>query len=168
LGYWWPGVRPTLVLPVGLVAAGVALGWRRGVGESSGRVRFRALAARVAAGLALCIGGLAVVASQHVEFSTLRDAGIALGVALGGVALVLGPSIVRIARSFSAERDQRIRVQERAEVAAHLHDSVLQTLTLIQKRAGDPAATASLARHQERSLRRWLYDGDAGGSGLAP
>jgi signal transduction histidine kinase len=63
-------------------------------------------------------------------------------------------------RSLSTEREQRIRAQERAAVAAHLHDSVLQTLTLIQKRAGDPASTAALARHEERSLRQWLY-GDA-------
>ncbi len=173
LAYWWPGVRLTLVVPVGLVAMGIALGWRPGGTDasagSSGRLRFGALAARVAGGLVLCIGGLAVFVGQRVDLSTMRDTGIALAVALGGVALVLGPSVVRIARSLGAERDQRIRVQERAAVAAHLHDSVLQTLTLIQKRSDDPAATAALARHQERSLRRWLYGGtDLDGAALAP
>jgi len=165
LGFWWPGVRPELVIPVGLVAMGVALGWRSGgIGDDAEsanptKVRLSSLLIRVAAGLVLCIGGLAVFVGQRVDFGTLRDTAIALAVALGGVALVLGPSVIRFGRSFSAERDQRIRVQERAAVAAHLHDSVLQTLTLIQKRAADPAATASLARHQERSLRRWLYGG---------
>jgi len=173
LAYWWPGVRLTLVVPVGLVAMGIALGWRPGGTDasvgSSGRLRFGALAARVAGGLVLCIGGLAVFVGQRVDLSTMRDTGIALAVALGGVALVLGPSVVRIARSLGAERDQRIRVQERAAVAAHLHDSVLQTLTLIQKRSDDPTATAALARHQERSLRRWLYGGtDLDGAALAP
>lgn len=173
LTYWWPGIRLTLVVPVGLVAMGIALGWRPTVSDAgtatSGRLRFGALAARVAGGLVLCIGGLAVFVGQRVDLSTMRDTGIALAVALGGVALVLGPSVVRIARSLGAERDQRIRVQERAAVAAHLHDSVLQTLTLIQKRSDDPAATAALARHQERSLRRWLYGGtDLDGAALAP
>jgi signal transduction histidine kinase len=113
----------------------------------------------VAGGFVLCIGGLAVLLGQRVDLATFRDTGLALAVAFAGAALVLGPSAVRFGRSFSVERDQRIRAQERAVVAAHLHDSVLQTLTLIQKRADDPAATAALARHQERSLRRWLYGG---------
>ena len=172
LAYWWPGVRMALVVPVGLVAMGIAMGWRPTLndgGPAAGRVRFGALAARVAGGLVLCIGGLAVFVGQRVDLATMRDTGIALAVALGGVAVVLGPTIVRIARSLGAERDQRIRVQERAAVAAHLHDSLLQTLTLIQKRSDDPAATAALARHQERSLRRWLYGGtDPDGAALAP
>jgi signal transduction histidine kinase len=70
--------------------------------------------------------------------------------------LVVGPMVVRLASSLSWERSARIREQERAEVAAHLHDSVLQTLALIQKRAGDPREVAGLARRQERELRSWL------------
>lgn len=173
LVYWWPGVRAALVIPVGLVALGVALGWRANGADASsaggiGRLRFGSVAVRVSGGLALCIGGLAVFLGQRVDIATFRDTGIALAVALGGVALVLGPTVIRFARSLGAERDQRIRVQERAAVAAHLHDSVLQTLTLIQKRAEDPAATAALARHQERSLRRWLYGAtDLDGAALA-
>ena len=45
-------------------------------------------------------------------------------------------------------------------MAAHVHDSVLQTLTLVQKRADDPRAVAQLARAQERELRGWLFTGD--------
>ena len=78
------------------------------------------------------------------------------------VATVLGllivPWFVRLGSSLSFERAARIREQERAEVAAHLHDSVLQTLALIQKRPGDPREVAGLARRQERELRSWLLE----------
>jgi signal transduction histidine kinase len=63
---------------------------------------------------------------------------------------------------LTTERTERIRIQERAEVAARIHDSVLQTLALVQRHAGDAQRVASLARRQERELRRWLY-----GSGVA-
>lgn len=82
--------------------------------------------------------------------------GIAIGVAT--LAFLVGPTLVRLGRSLSFERSARIREQERAELAAHLHDSVLQTLALIQKRAGDAGAVATLARRQERELRRWLFE----------
>jgi signal transduction histidine kinase len=72
--------------------------------------------------------------------------------------VVAGPWFVRMARSLSFERAARIREQERAELAAHLHDSVLQTLALIQSRSGDATAVASLARRQERALRGWLFE----------
>ena len=58
---------------------------------------------------------------------------------------------------LATERSERIRSEERADVAAHLHDSVLQTLALIQKRVSEPAEVGSLARSQERELRNWLY-----------
>lgn len=82
--------------------------------------------------------------------------GIAIGVA--ALAFLVGPRFVRLGRSLNFERSARIREQERAELAAHLHDSVLQTLALIQKRAGDAGAVATLARRQERELRRWLFE----------
>jgi signal transduction histidine kinase len=82
----------------------------------------------------------------------------ALGVI--GIALVLGPWLFRLAGDLTEERAARVRQQERADVAAHLHDSVLQTLALIQKHAGDNRTVATLARAQERDLRQWLY-GDA-------
>ncbi len=170
LGTTWPGVEPTLVLPVGLVSLGVALGWRNSTGAEPFRFgttstgtgtaaehRMRQLVLRMIGGTILCIGGFAVVLGQNADLATLRDASLGLVVVFAGVAMVVGPSTVRFARSFSAERDDRVRAEERARVASHLHDSVLQTLTLIQKKADDPAATSALARHQERSLRRWLY-----------
>jgi signal transduction histidine kinase len=72
------------------------------------------------------------------------------------VALILAPFLWRLGRNLATERAERIRSQERAELAAHLHDSVLQTLTLMQKRADDPREVAALARRQERELRDWL------------
>jgi signal transduction histidine kinase len=73
---------------------------------------------------------------------------------------MLGPWLARLAQEASAERRERIRATERAAMAAHLHDSVLQTLALIQKQAEDPKAVTRLARSQERELRSWLYDED--------
>jgi phage shock protein PspC (stress-responsive transcriptional regulator) len=108
------------------------------------------------------IGGLLVA---FAAAALLHAAGVlhSLGMALGAVAIVatmlgllLGPWAVTLGRSLAFERAARIREQERAEMAAHLHDSVLQTLALIQKRAGDPREVAGLARRQERELRHWL------------
>ena len=70
---------------------------------------------------------------------------------------MVGPWVFRLATDLTDERAERVRTQERADVAAHLHDSVLQTLALIQKNAGDAATVARLARAQERDLRAWLY-----------
>ncbi len=80
---------------------------------------------------------------------------------LVAVALIFAPSWRRLARSLAAERTERIRSQERADVGAHLHDSVLQTLALIQRSAEDPKQVAALARRQERELRGWLAGGDS-------
>jgi signal transduction histidine kinase len=80
------------------------------------------------------------------------------GALVGALVLVVGPWIWQL----TSERAERIRIQERAEVAARIHDSVLQTLALVQRHASDPQRVASLARRQERELRRWLY-----GSGVA-
>ncbi len=80
------------------------------------------------------------------------------GAVVGALVLVVGPWIWQL----TSERTERIRIQERAEVAARIHDSVLQTLALVQRHASDPQRVASLARRQERELRRWLY-----GSGVA-
>ena len=92
-----------------------------------------------------------------------RDVVLTVIAATAGLALILAPFLWRLGRNLAAERAERIRSQERAEVAAHLHDSVLQTLALMQKRAGDPREVAPLARRQERELRSWLFDGDAPG-----
>ena len=94
-----------------------------------------------------------------------RDVVLAVVVAAVALGLILAPFLWRLGRNLAVERAERIRSQERAELAAHLHDSVLQTLTLMQKRADDPREVAALARRQERELRAWLFDGSAGDRG---
>ena len=76
-----------------------------------------------------------------------------------GAAVLLGPWAIRLWRELIAERTARVREEQRAEIAAHLHDSVLQTLALIQNRAGASSEVARIARAQERELRDWLYAG---------
>jgi signal transduction histidine kinase len=71
--------------------------------------------------------------------------------------LIAGPWLWRLALERDAERAARIRTEERADVATRVHDSVLQTLALIQRHANEPRRVASLARRQERELRGWLY-----------
>lgn len=80
---------------------------------------------------------------------------------LAGVAVLAGGWGLRLWRELIAERTKRVREEERAQLAAHLHDSVLQTLALIQTRAGASSEVARLARAQERELREWLYSGEA-------
>lgn len=65
--------------------------------------------------------------------------------------------------ALAREQLVRARAEERAEMAAHLHDSVRQTLALIQRESDNHAEVSSLARRQERELRAWLYGHDAGG-----
>jgi signal transduction histidine kinase len=83
---------------------------------------------------------------------------------IAAIAIVLGPWWLRIARDLVAERRARIRAEERADMAARVHDSVLQTLALIQRNADQPQHVIQLARAQERELRAWLFDGRAPGS----
>ena len=86
---------------------------------------------------------------------------LAVVVVVVAAGLILAPWWLRLVRGLAAERAERIRSQERAEMAAHLHDSVLQTLALMQRRADDPREVAALARRQERELRAWLNNGAA-------
>ena len=117
--------------------------------------------ARVAAGVLLVVVSLGLFMLRGGSASDARDLTIAFLVGIVGIAVVLGPWAHRLVADLGAERAERVRTQERADVAAHLHDSVLQTLALIQRSADDPATVARLARAQERDLRSWLYD-DAG------
>src|SRR5438132_2464780 len=156
---WLPGqvVAPAVLATVG---AGLAWGWGgrpgAGAGAAAGRwERLRPLF--VAVGISLVIlGGLATLAAVGDLRSIGRSAAGA-AVLTAGAVLLLGPWTARLARSLTDERRQRIRSEERSEMAAHLHDGVLQTLALIQKRAGNDKAVRSLARRQERELRSWLY-----------
>jgi signal transduction histidine kinase len=129
---------------------------------SSARLRRRLL--RLALAALLLLGGVAALLGDH-EFNVhllLPLGGIVL--LIGGIALAFGPWWLRVAKDLVEERQARIRAEERADIAARVHDSVLQTLALIQRRAGDPHQVIQLARAQERELRGWLFDGRAPGS----
>jgi signal transduction histidine kinase len=167
-----------LFWPVLLAAAGVALLWRQADEaqrerwlDSSGRINVvRAVVGLggVASYLRLLLGAMLLIASITVlslvsgDWTTARDIGLAAVLCFVGLGFIVGPWLVRLSSDLSEERTERIRSQERADVAAHLHDSVLQTLALIQKSAADPATVARLARSQERDLRSWLFDSTGG------
>ena len=116
--------------------------------------------ARLAAGVGLLLAALALFAAQSGQAGVARDVLVAGALGVAGLALTVGPWLFRLAGDLSEERAARVRSQERADVAAHLHDSVLQTLALIQKHSDDGRTVSKLARAQERDLRAWLY-GDA-------
>src|SRR6478736_1620201 len=117
--------------------------------------------ARLAAGIGLVVTALGLFAFRGGSLSVARDVGVAALLGVVGIAIVVGPWVYRLASDLTDERAERVRTQERADVAAHLHDSVLQTLALIQKSAEDPATVSRLARAQERDLRSWLYAGES-------
>jgi signal transduction histidine kinase len=156
---WLPGqvVAPAVLATVG---AGLAWGWGGRSGPPGGggpgrRERLRPLF--VAVGISLVIlGGLATLAAVG-DLGSIGRSAAGAAVLTAGAVLLFGPWMARLARNLTDERRQRIRSEERSEMAAHLHDGVLQTLALIQKRAGDDKAVRSLARRQERELRSWLY-----------
>jgi len=112
---------------------------------------------RVGLGGALVVAGVGAFLFSHNAFDAIGQGLIAVAVLLGGLALIFGPWLWRLWNALVEERTERIRSDERAEMAAHLHDSVLQSLTMIQRRADDPRAVVALARHQERELRSWLF-----------
>ena len=119
---------------------------------------------RTVAGAALVVAAGIAFLQATGALGAVRDvllAAIAVAVVL---AVIFAPWILRLVRSLTAERAERVRSQERAELAAHLHDSVLQTLALVQRRAGDPQEVAALARRQERELRAWLAGRPAPGA----
>ena len=106
----------------------------------------------------LAAGGLVLLLATTGQLANARNGFAATLVILVGVVLVTAPIWRRLLDSRAEERTARIRSEERAAVAAHLHDSVLQTLALIQRHADDQQAVNRLARSQERELRAWLYD----------
>ena len=159
-----------IIGPLGLAAVGGAFIWREAddarrqkwrrsavgvVGDGSGALW------RVIGGVTLVVGGLAVFALGQFDFSATGGALLAVVLTLIGVAIILIPWWVRLVRDLGAERRELVAQQERAEIAAHLHDSVLQTLALIQRQSGDAREVLRLSRSQERELRSWLY-GPAG------
>lgn len=157
------------VWPTLLIGAGVVLVWRqadnarRARWTDVGRRRRLLQLARALAGVALVGMGLTVFMVVRGSAAQLGNVLTAAAAVIAGVALLAGPWLVRMTQDLSEERTMRIRAQERAEVAAHVHDSVLHTLTLIQRNADDAGEVRRLARAQERELRNWLYRPEGNG-----
>ena len=173
-GIWF---GDAIVWPVVLSMVGLAVIWRqagdddrpsllRVVDRLGGRsanpapdVRSRRAAlARVVGGVGLVVAGIGMFLAASDAFSAVRQGVLATAGIIAGLALITGPFWLRMGRDLTRERRERIRSEERADVAAHLHDSVLQTLALIQRNADDPRAVVTMARRQERELRSWLYE----------
>ena len=144
---------PGIVWAVALSAVGFGLVWAR-TDEAD---RTSGLIWRAASGGLLLVVGLGVLFASGGALGAVGGVGLAVLATGVGVALLLGPWIVRLWRDLGNERRERIRSEERSEIAAHLHDSVLQTLALIQRADGQGRAR-TLARRQERELRAWLFD----------
>ncbi|HSO92183.1 MAG TPA: PspC domain-containing protein [Arthrobacter sp.] len=151
------------LIPVAAILGGAAIAWmqldetrRAGLVDKTKADQAGGWA-RLAAGLALVVTGVLVMVSGSGSWEQTWLALLSSVAVLGGVALVLLPWGLKFWRDLEAERAGRVRATERAEIAAHLHDSVLQTLALIQRRAGNETDVVRLARAQERELRGWLY-----------
>jgi len=159
-----PGVA---VGPLAVIAVGAALVWRQA--DDSRRERWRASATSRRGGPLVSLAGIVLVAvgltgflAARGELEAAREGLLSTFVVVGGLALLLAPWASRTVSELRAERRERVRSQERAELAAQVHDSVLQTLALIQANAGDSREVVRLARSQERALRSWLYRPAAG------
>ncbi|MEV6771407.1 PspC domain-containing protein [Nocardia sp. NPDC051030] len=158
------GTAAHVVGPIIVVAIGAALVWREfdadgprsviGLPAKASVVTW----ARIVGGATLIVVGLGVVVLARIDLGSLGSALLAVAVTLVGAGLLTVPLWLRMVRALNAERAARIRNEEREEIASHLHDSVLQTLALIQRQAEDPQEVVRLARSQERELRKWLFD----------
>jgi signal transduction histidine kinase len=169
-----------LIWPASLGAAGLVVVWQAAsedelaylrqvvgqapvIGQTEGFSK-RATVGRVFVGVVVAAAGLVgLVATRHTTGSTLEALGSA-GVVVVGLLVMFGPWWLGLARDLAVERRQRVRTEERADMAATIHDSVLQTLALIQRSSDDPREVTRLARAQERELRAWLFEGRPPGS----
>ena len=174
-GLW--SVLGSLLFPLAIVGAGLILIWRNApedeqamlhrqvqplLGLTNGSRR-TGLILRLTVAVILLGGGIAALHSAHENIALLKPlAGVAL--LISAIVVLLGPWWLRIARDLVVERQARVRAEERADIASRVHDSVLQTLALIQRRADQPQQVVALARAQERELRSWLFDGRPPGS----
>ncbi len=157
-------VNVATIFPILAVAGGAVLAWsnldaaERRTWLAGHDVDSRRGVIRIGLGIVLAASGIVVLATRQQGLSVMWDVAVATVVVLVGLAIILAPWGFRFATRLRAEQASRIREKERADIAAHLHDSVLQTLALIQ-RTDDPGRVTQLARSQERQLRGWLYGG---------
>ncbi len=163
---WGVDGRTTLALPAAAVLVGGALIWRQA--DDRQRLQWQRLVSgpgdsrqssllRLLVGAVLVAIGLTSALAVSGQLTAVRDGLVGAVVIVVGIAVVTGPWWWRTWTDLATERRERIRSQERADLAAHVHDSVLHTLALIQRHVDDPREVTRLARGQERELRAWLY-----------
>jgi signal transduction histidine kinase len=150
-----PSTSPAAAEGEPKLAAAAPGGGQAAAAAAEGR-RAAIAISRTGLGIVLVVAAGIVFLQSTGALGAARDVLLAVIAAVVVLAVIFAPWVVRLLRSLTEERAERIRSQERAEVAAHLHDSVLQTLAMMQRRAGDPGEVAALARRQERELRAWL------------
>ncbi len=170
------GISQQLFWPVAFACVGAALVWRqadttqqkRWRAEAGGKVWLAPFVARggwpalvrVIVGLGLVGAAFGIVIAQQRQIDQLPEVLAMTTLALAGLGVVLAPWLYRSRSALNEARADRVRADARADMAAHLHDSVLQTLALIQRQSDHPKAVQQLARRQERELRTWLYGED--------
>ena len=163
--------------PLAIAGAGLILIWRNAdqdeqamvqnlvqpVAGLTAKSRRAGFVIRLTVAVILLVSGITALHAAHENIALLKPlAGVAL--LISAIVVLLGPWWLRIARDLVVERQARVRAEERADIATRVHDSVLQTLALIQRRADQPQQVVALARAQERELRSWLFDGRPPGS----
>jgi signal transduction histidine kinase len=155
------GAIGTVLVPLFTIAVGAIVAWSnlddaqrsRWIGSGEGRYGWM----RVALGVGLSVAGILVLVTRGESLSAVWDALLAAIAVLVGALIIAAPWALRLWSDLRREQVAAARATERADIAAHLHDSVLQTLALIQRQSHDAAAVTRLARAQERELRSWLY-----------
>lgn len=176
------GISGQLFWPIAFACAGAALVWRQADtarqkqwrNEAGGKVWLAPFVAsggwpailRMVVGLGLIGAAVSLVFAFQGNLQQLPEVLVMTLLALGGVAIVVAPWVYRSREALNEARNQKVRSDARADMAAHLHDSVLQTLALIQRQSADPKAVQTLARRQERELRTWLYGDEMAASTL--
>ncbi|MCW2811197.1 MAG: PspC protein, partial [Friedmanniella sp.] len=167
------GISGHLLWPVVFGCAGAALVWRQAdsadpldpIADTGGSRWLAPVLARggggavvrIVVGLALVGAAFGMVLAQWGQLQQLPRVLAMTSLALAGLAVLGAPWLHRSRRALNQARADKVRADARADMAAHLHDSVLQTLALIQRQSEDPRAVQQLARRQERELRSWLY-----------
>jgi signal transduction histidine kinase len=154
-------------LGVGAIWRGASLDERRQLSsiigdspfEGTGSARgWRSIVLRVVPGVAMAVVGLEILGQVGGTWRSFVPVILGSAALVVGILILLAPWWLQTARALTRERRDRVRAEERATMAAHIHDSVLQTLTLIERVAANEDEVVRLARAQERALRQWLFD----------
>lgn len=150
-----------MLLPLVIVGAGALVTWQaydRGLENVSSKLS-------IAAGSVLVLSGVVITIARWDGGADFIPALAAVALTVVGLGALVVPLVLKLWRQVADESAEKAASEAQAIMAARLHDSVLQTLALIQKRAEDPAEVARLARSQERELRAWLFDAPSAAPG---